>query len=78
MSFRVTGVASDEKCVWCNGSDGELETIEIPAPNQFPFEGRDPRVEEVSVHPADGSLALDRNLQEIGALAVDSECAASP
>lgn len=41
----------DEKCIWCNGADGELTTIEVPVANQFPAGGVQPRREEVHVHP---------------------------
>lgn len=41
----------DGKCIWCNGSGGELTTIEVPAANQFPAEGVEPRREEARVHP---------------------------
>lgn len=43
--------APDGKCIRCNGSGGELTTIEVPAANQFPAEGVEPRREEARVHP---------------------------
>lgn len=51
--------APNEKCIWCNQSGGELRTIELPAPNQFPHEGREPRLEEALVHPEHESRARD-------------------
>lgn len=40
-----------EKCIWCNGAEGELTTVELPIGNQFPAEGVEPRREEARVHP---------------------------
>lgn len=49
----------DGKCIWCNRSGGELRSIEIPAPNQFPHEDREPRMQEALVHPEHEARARD-------------------
>lgn len=62
-------LSTGTRCVWCNGSDGELRTIWEVTPNRF---GLNPRKREYTVHPRheDETRAYLRDLRENASLFV--------
>lgn len=47
-----SGGSAGGTCLWCNGADGHLRTIEVTATDRL---GRDPHPEPVTVHPRHAS-----------------------